>query len=192
MDCYCPSCGYNLYGIPEERCPECGLRYDLRAVRTLGRVAHHQLVDNACHVTVWSVLAIGLVSAPILLAFRGSEGFALLVCLVVMLAGIVLRRVLYSAALVDWRDNPAAILVSAMACFFAATASSQLPICARIVATAILAGLWWIHTGSDDRFEFADQSVPTAYRREFVRFHRLSWAALGVATIFVIAGWVLY
>ncbi len=33
-DLYCPQCGYNLRGIPEDRCPECGFGYDRGAIRS--------------------------------------------------------------------------------------------------------------------------------------------------------------
>jgi len=29
----CPTCGYNLTGLPKDRCPECGTHFDLREVR---------------------------------------------------------------------------------------------------------------------------------------------------------------
>ena len=31
----CPNCGYDLYAIPEVRCPECGFRYDAGALRSI-------------------------------------------------------------------------------------------------------------------------------------------------------------
>jgi hypothetical protein len=31
----CPKCGYDLHGIPEVRCPECGFRYDAAALRSI-------------------------------------------------------------------------------------------------------------------------------------------------------------
>lgn len=31
---YCPTCGYNLTGLPENRCPECGTRFDPRILRS--------------------------------------------------------------------------------------------------------------------------------------------------------------
>ncbi len=33
-DLYCTQCGYNLRGIPENRCPECGYGYNRGAVRS--------------------------------------------------------------------------------------------------------------------------------------------------------------
>lgn len=48
----CPKCGYDLHGIPEHRCPECGFGYDAAAVRSMAkaferaRVAVAQVVIN--------------------------------------------------------------------------------------------------------------------------------------------------
>lgn len=190
MDHFCPSCGYNLYGIPEVRCPECGFRYDLRAVRSLGYGAHHQLTDTACFVTAWSIFAVGVVSAPLSLALRGGPGVALFTSLAVLLAGLVVRRVLYSSSRDEWLDDPMAFTLGAMACFLAATVAVQLPMFARIVATGIGAAVWWVQTGADRRYEFADQSIPESRRRECIRLHRLSWAMLCVATLFILAAWI--
>lgn len=35
----CPKCGYDLHGIPEVRCPECGFRYDAAALRSMAASA---------------------------------------------------------------------------------------------------------------------------------------------------------
>ncbi len=32
---YCPRCGYNVRGIPEDRCPECGFGFQRAAIRSL-------------------------------------------------------------------------------------------------------------------------------------------------------------
>lgn len=30
---HCPTCGYNLTGLPENRCPECGKRFSLERLK---------------------------------------------------------------------------------------------------------------------------------------------------------------
>ncbi len=34
---HCPQCGYDLRAIPEERCPECGFRYDREGILAMNR-----------------------------------------------------------------------------------------------------------------------------------------------------------
>ncbi len=51
-DLYCPECGYNLRGIPEDRCPECGFGYDRGAIRA-------QSISEACNRYTASQRAMG-------------------------------------------------------------------------------------------------------------------------------------
>jgi len=43
----CPVCDYNLTGLPENRCPECGTPFDLEELAAIARGEHQPLWDRA-------------------------------------------------------------------------------------------------------------------------------------------------
>jgi len=52
---HCPACGYNLFGIESERCPECGLEIDRRLFRSHLPWTHRRKIGRirAFRETVW-------------------------------------------------------------------------------------------------------------------------------------------
>ncbi|MBI4717095.1 MAG: hypothetical protein HY763_04765 [Planctomycetes bacterium] len=88
----CPRCGYDLYGIPALRCPECGFYYDAEALRSLtwGTVWTHYFA--ARQVTLRAVLAAAF-AVPSLCGALGlvglGQGFVIAAC--------------YSLAFIAWR-----------------------------------------------------------------------------------------
>ena len=78
----CPRCGYDLYGIPPDRCPECGYRYDaagLAATVTSAECERHRATQV---ILVRSGLASAL-AMPSMCEFLGITGLALL-CVVAL------------------------------------------------------------------------------------------------------------
>ena len=71
----CPKCGYDLYGIPEVRCPECGFRYDAAALRTMAASAEWTRLATARELTVRATLAVVLALPAVCNAF-GILGWA--------------------------------------------------------------------------------------------------------------------
>ncbi len=97
-DLYCPQCGYNLRGIPEDRCPECSFGYDRGAVRSesiseaFNRYAAsrntigYAIFAVACSLahlsslsrwleTIGTVLAFSVVLCALLIPFTKTAGF---------------------------------------------------------------------------------------------------------------------
>jgi hypothetical protein len=70
----CPKCGYDLYGIPEVRCPECGFRYDYEALRSLAASAEWARLASARTLIVRAAAATAL-AAPAVAENLGVTGF---------------------------------------------------------------------------------------------------------------------
>lgn len=53
-DILCPLCDYNLRGLAEPRCPECGHQFVWNEVLTLGDRTHPYLFEHQWHRSLWS------------------------------------------------------------------------------------------------------------------------------------------
>lgn len=191
MDHFCPACGYNLYGIPEERCPECGLRYDLRAVQSVARSNANASTDFACYLMAWSIVTIGLMCAPMALMCRLGIFGAIMLASVVLIAGLFLRRVLYTTEPGEWMEEPGTLLLGAVACLGVAVVVAQLPDVGRLAATGLMTHLWVIQIQAGGRFEYFDLTLDDMRRHRLKRLERMSRIALWAATAMVASGWVV-
>lgn len=70
---HCPRCGYDLRGQTVERCPECGLHYDAKALESITREAFHRCIGpylNSIWALTWSAAVslaqIGSLLGPLL------------------------------------------------------------------------------------------------------------------------------
>ena len=97
-DVFCPRCAYNLHGIPEHRCPECGFGFDRPAVRDLADeyvrvcLATYRRLIRLSAVTVASVLL------PYALCSLPFQSWLLVVVYVVMVAVVFVATVRSSEA----------------------------------------------------------------------------------------------
>ena len=74
----CPNCGYDLHGIPQVRCPECGFGFDHAALRSLADSADWVRLAAARAVIVRASIAAAL-WMPLVVAKIGGSGFVLFV-----------------------------------------------------------------------------------------------------------------
>ncbi len=88
---YCTQCGYNLRGIPENRCPECGFGYDRGAIRGPS-------ISEACNRYTASKRALGLAVFATMCALahlaprsRWSLAFGLALALALLFAALLPR-----------------------------------------------------------------------------------------------------
>ncbi|UCC29102.1 MAG: hypothetical protein JSU86_12970 [Phycisphaerales bacterium] len=87
----CPKCGYDLHGIPEVRCPECGFRYDAAALRSMAASAEWIRLVAARMLIVRATLAAAL-TIPAVLDHLGISG----------LSFFCVTAVAYLAAFLTW------------------------------------------------------------------------------------------
>lgn len=87
----CPKCGYDLYGIPEVRCPECDFRYDAGALRSMAASAEWIRLVAARTLILRASAAAALAVPAVLDRFAISD-----------LASFVVVGVVYFAAFLTW------------------------------------------------------------------------------------------
>ncbi len=107
IELHCPQCGYDLRGIPEERCPECGFGFDVPALRDLAQRAA-LMVMSAYQAVFWrGVWLVGLSIAtalpcPLSLLSGAGGVVALVVVAVVLLNREYGSPRSSSELLIDW------------------------------------------------------------------------------------------
>ncbi|MHC4066086.1 MAG: hypothetical protein ACYSUI_16535 [Planctomycetota bacterium] len=87
----CPQCGYDLRGIPEERCPECGYGFDRAAIRSLARADNWRRDSAYRRAIVWAVLSTALLASPLCEMASLSYLASRVAATVTLLAGIGLK-----------------------------------------------------------------------------------------------------
>lgn len=91
LDIFCPSCGYNLRGIPQWRCPECAFHYDHAAIRSVGSSeASRRDVENR-RILGWAVFGAALATSPITVSY-GFDLFSRFVLVAASLLTAMLVR----------------------------------------------------------------------------------------------------
>jgi hypothetical protein len=97
---YCPKCGYNLTGLTENVCPECGGAFDPRQVRALQRrgISTRSVVLQLIFVPAGFALlsTLCLIGA----ATTGGEGASFIVAGLLLLGAVTLHAVPLSRAFV--------------------------------------------------------------------------------------------
>lgn len=160
MDVYCPSCGYNLHGIPEIRCPECGFGFDRPAVEATARSEFSRDFWTCRAVIVRSAFAAALAlpallyvlhCAPDVLPFAAGAGLGL--------ACYVRQRFGQDGAadLLDWL---AGVRMSIVFALIGAILLTYAPSAGTILAAACLADGALIWVRGRRRYEFTPKTLP--------------------------------
>ena len=71
----CPKCSYDLHGLPDVRCPECGFRYDAEAIRTLAASEYWVRLNSARLIILCATCAVTL-AIPRVCDHVGLQGWA--------------------------------------------------------------------------------------------------------------------
>ena len=182
----CPQCGYDLHGIPEIRCPECGFRFDKAALRDLAEAAEYYRIAAARNVVIRTALALVL-GMPFLCAVAGLRGSVLL----------VLLGIAYLAAFAVWvwyRDvGPHALPHLPIWFVGFAFALTLLHLLLPRVAVAcgiiVLAWAWWARLRGWPALYDLRNSPSAEFRKTVQRHSLIATFVLGAATVTALLAW---
>jgi ribosomal protein L37E len=93
----CPRCGYDLHGIPEVRCPECGFRYDAAALRSMAASAEWTRLAAARDVIMRATIA-GALAVPAACDALGLAAWAQFLVILVAYVAAFLTWVVFTDA----------------------------------------------------------------------------------------------
>ena len=185
----CPECGYDLRGIPERRCPECGFGYDHAGIRSLARQRNYER-DLAHRRTIASAaFAAALTASPIIEGWNLPWVVQLAVIAGALFAAFVVRRACADPVPPGLFDSPwyAGWLTAS---FIAAGLFVSVPVFAAVLATALnIRALFLWARASSGRPEAAMMASPEEQR---LLRGRARLATLGVvgATVLVCLSWM--
>lgn len=195
---FCPQCGYDLFGIPEDRCPECGFGYQRAAIRNLADdYAARMLVVSRRVVTaaLWAwVPALGRVLGQWARADPNSDApeisFLLLVvlgCALPQVCGLYLRRRGFEAP--GWRYAVVSVagllvLIAGIIAYEPAVLLSS--VCTLLAWVLLIVG----HCSVPYPAPYLGSSLDHELRVRTSRSRRRMWLALAAAHVAPLAAWL--
>lgn len=180
----CPKCSYDLHGIPEVRCPECGFRYDAAALRSMSASAEWTRLAVARHITVRAAIAAGL-AVPSVCASAGIPGWPRLIVFVATYVAVFWIWVV----LTDAYQGPKSIsrLIGLFAAIFMGFGLVLFENFLALVAGAVLAMAWSVRLRDWPELPPMGSVAVTETRRLADRMSGACTASLFVATLLLIA-----
>jgi len=180
----CPKCGYDLYGIPEVRCPECDFRYDAAALRSTAASAEWLRLITARTVIVRSAVASALVMPFVVRAVPiGPIGWFHIVVVVDI------------AAFVTWlgfRDAyrgpasiPSLLMLLVGICLGMMFVLRHFPWVLPVIALLVLASVWVARLSDWPKLHPAGNAPSTELRRSVIRHSIAGNVLLVVASLLV-------
>jgi rubredoxin len=185
---FCPSCGYNLFGIPQVRCPECGFRYDYAGIAALAKEESLRSYWAKLVITR-SAFTLAFAVPALTRLMHGSLLASYLTVLTLLVGAVVLRqRLLAATPYRFWETLPLAWLC-AVALAALAGQLLLLPQVGALIATAILADGWLLFLGRLSRPSYCTLSLPDQLQRRLAILTRWAEASLATTTLATLAAW---
>jgi hypothetical protein len=180
---YCPECAYDLRGIPEGRCPECGFGFERAAVRSIAWLH----LKARCSIYRRMVLIAGIAALCWLVGewqwLRGAFVVVLGAALFVIWGGLLRSRELpprswLKFALAATLLLPAVIVASMYAFAFHAVALLLL-LCAAAMLTHL-----------PSQYLYAERSLPPAETHRLRNWQVAAWVGLLLGAAGQAAAWL--
>jgi hypothetical protein len=190
MDVFCPSCGYNLHGIPEIRCPECGFGFDRAAVEAIALHEFERRFATYGGIIARSAFAAAFALPGTLRAMGvAGDGYALLVFAGFLAALLVKRRFgrFRISGIIDWAPNTAMFVLAILA---VAPILLAAPAVGSIVSGACLLDAALVWACGSGGLAFADRTLPAGGARRLSMYQAGAAIALFVAVAMLILSWV--
>ena len=181
----CPKCGYDLYDIPEVRCPECGFGFDRAALRDIQSTVEWQRLAVAQAISVRASLATAS-GLPLLLVRLDVYPITRL-----LLSALVFSVAVYYAAKQSGQVSSLASVpgllqaVVGVFCFLVAvmTLRHALAWPAHCVGLLVLILAWLIRLREWPQIAEPIERERTEFQRAVARSGVCAHALLGVATV---------
>jgi hypothetical protein len=182
---FCPHCGYNVRGIPEIRCPECGFGFDLAAIHSLATATFACRLANYRRMVRFAALSVAcsVLAAAMLPGILGD-----IVCGTVLISAFLLHLWLSLCGL-SWASLgsnhfdalgrffgmlfvvPLAVLLGLVFPMLAMISAAVMLVLPLLVPLASSPGL-------PESLERAELSLPPARQRTLQRWRWAGWLSI--------------
>ncbi len=182
MEIYCPSCGYNLRGIPEIRCPECGFGFDRTAVEAtaINEFGRRLAIYSAIIIRAAFAAAFAL---PGLLRSPGGAGHASPLAVAAgLVAAMLIKRSVGRTGDADFVDWLAGTYYVLLAIFALTTVLVLAPSVGAVLAAACLVDAACIWTRGWSRLEYTDKTLPPSGAKRLMQYRVGATTAAFIAT----------
>lgn len=190
MDVYCPNCGYDLRGIPEQRCPECGFGYDHAGIKTLAGQRACDMLAAYRHAVFGSAFAAAIALVSLSAGWIPAPAIRFGMVLVLLWITEVVRRTTAGERLRDWSAEPFHLLALALVQILLSVVLLLLvwSIC-WWVGAAVAVYAWCVYFTRPRDLPFSAFSHPAPFRRRLQRYRVAAGLGLVVASFLVLCGW---
>ena len=182
---YCPACGYDLHGIPERRCPECGFGFDKAAALSVS-IAEAQHAFAAAR----AVIAIAAMSVICAGAAVSGEGMLITVPVLVAIAVWILGRFAEPRPPRAFDLLPPALGLWVVFVVVTLLLFRFLPVASRLCAVIFAVCAWGVCLLRRVGYAYAELNLGADVRRELRLHSRTALALLLIASVLVIASLV--